>query len=97
MPVVLQRFIHSRKFWIFLTALVGLISAAYQNDGVFSASEIENMVYLAIGYGASIAIEDGLTAHNASKTTVTTPGGSDVHVTKSDETQPVQPMIGRMG
>lgn len=95
MPVVLQRFIHSRKFWVFLTALVGLVSASYQNDGVFSAGEIETMVYLAIGYGASIALEDGLTARaeaNATTTTVSTPGTSDVQVTQSpDTTLPAQP------
>lgn len=100
MPIVLQRFIHSRKFWVFITALVGLISASYQNDGVFTASEIETMVYLAIGYGASIALEDGLTARavaTATTTTVSTPGESNVTVTAPPETTPQSPMLGRMG
>lgn len=91
MPVVIDRFIHSRKFWVFLSALVGLIFASYQNDGVFSANEIRDMVMLAIGYGASIALEDGLTAYNSDKTTVSTPGGSDVTVTAPSDTPIIIP------
>lgn len=55
----LTRLLQSRKFWAFAAALVGLVSASLQNDGVFSAEEIQAISGLVIGYIFSVAYEDG--------------------------------------
>lgn len=83
MPEKLKWTLQSKKFWAFITAFVGLGFASYQNDGVITAGEIEKLVYLVIGYIASVAVEDGLSNRNATTTTVTTPS-ENVTVSTSD-------------
>lgn len=63
----LMRTLQSRKFWAFAAALVGLVSASLQNDGVFSVEEIQAVVGLVIGYIFSVAYEDGKHAEAAGK------------------------------
>lgn len=63
----LTRLLQSRKFWAFIAALVGLVSASLQNDGVFSAEEIQAIAGLVIGYILSVAYEDGKHAEAAGK------------------------------
>lgn len=85
MPEKLKWTLQSKKFWAFVTGFVGLAFASYQNDGVITAGEIEKLVYLVIGYIASVALEDGLSNRNSTTTTVSTPGVSDVTVTAPNE------------
>lgn len=92
MPEKLKWTLQSKKFWAFVTAFVGLAFASYQNDGVITAAEIEKLVYLTIGYIASVAIEDGLTNRNATTTTLTTPS-DNVTVSTSDTGTLPQPII----
>lgn len=87
MPDKLKWTLQSKKFWAFVTAFVGLGFASYQNDGVITVGEIETLVYLVIGYIASVALEDGLSNRNATTTTLTTPS-DNVTVSTSETATP---------
>lgn len=56
---LLSSFFFSRKFWIFVGALVTFLNAATA-DGVWSAEETKQLVLLFATYIASIAFEDGV-------------------------------------
>lgn len=93
-------FLKSRKFWAFIGGIITILSAAFQAE-VFPTQEvITGIVALVLGYMGTTAWEDTARSQAESKaatTTVSTPGTSDVQVTKSDTSAPAHPMIGRMG
>lgn len=64
MPVSVKKFIQSRKFWAFVTTFITGIFAAL-HDNVISQGEMQTLVLLAVGYIASVALEDGMTNHNS--------------------------------
>lgn len=94
----MSKVLQSRKFW---SAVVGLIAILYMslvNGAELDPDTVVTAIMGIVGaYMGSVALEDGLTAQNANKTTVTTPGGSDVTVIAPPETTPSQPMLDRMG
>jgi len=95
MPKVLQ----SRKLVAAIVGLVLMIVAAISNRQAIDPNTLVNAIMVVVSaYMGAVALEDGMTQRNANKTTVTTPGTSDVTVSQAPEaTQPPQPMIGRMG
>lgn len=52
-------FLHSRKFWIFMTGLITILGAAFQ-DGFVNSDELTKIGLYFTGYMASIAFEDGM-------------------------------------
>lgn len=85
----------SRKFW---SAVVGLAAILYMS--IVNGSELDpDTVVTAImgivgAYMGSVALEDGLTGRDANKTTISTPGTSDVQVIAPPDATPT---LGRMG
>lgn len=61
-----QKFIYSRKFWVFVTAFVTLFFSCYE-DGSIQVEEVKQLVLLTIGYLGSVALEDGLSNLNPPK------------------------------
>lgn len=106
----LLRVLQSRKFWAAIFGFISILWVSYQSGNTLDPDTVINAILgIVAAYIAATAWEDGKVAEaagrvsaaetTASTTTVSTPGGSDVTVTKSDENPPVppQPMLGRMG
>lgn len=92
----------SKKVWAFIIGVVTLSAAAFQVEPFPYADFTTKLVALIIGFMGSNAVEDGMKARaasNATTTTVSTPGGSDVTVVAPpDHTgTPPQPFISRTG
>jgi hypothetical protein len=102
------RALQSRKLWAAIIGFVSILWVSYQSGNTLDPDTVINAILgIVAAYIAATAWEDGKVAEaagrvsaaetTASTTTVSTPGGSDVTVTKSDDTTPPQPMLGRMG
>lgn len=93
--------LQSRKMWATLIGIVMMIITAIVNKQPIDPDTLVNGIMILVSvYVGAVAVEDGLSKNNANKTTVSTPGGSDVTViAPSDATPPVQhsPELGRMG
>lgn len=99
--------LQSRKFWSAVVGLVAILYMSLVNGAELDPDTVVNAILgIVAAYMATTAWEDSSKAEAAgrvsaaetaaSTTTVSTPGASDVTVTKSDE-NPTQPMLGRMG
>lgn len=92
--------LQSRKFWAAVVGLVAIFYTAWQSGGGVDPDTIVNAILgIVAAFIGATALEDGLSNQNANKTTVSTPGGSDVTVMAppSDSNPPVQPAVHRMG
>ena len=92
--------LQSRKFWSAVVGLAAILYMSLVNGAELDPDTVVTAIMGIVGaYMGSVALEDGLTNRDANKTTVSTPGGSDVTVTKSDDNmpQPHSPTLGRMG
>lgn len=69
---LIKSFLNSRKFWIFMTGLITILGAAYQ-DGVISSDEITKLGLYFTGYMASIAFEDGMSRRGGTGEVVIAP------------------------
>lgn len=77
----------SKKVWAFIIGVVTLTATAFQVEPFPYADFTTKLVTLTVGFMGSNAVEDGMKARahaNATTTTVSTPGESDVTVSKSD-------------
>lgn len=94
-------FLKSRKFWTFIGGVAGIFSAAAQVEPFPVTEVIVGIVTLATGYMTTTAWEDTARSKaevNATVTTVSTPGASDVQVTAPPDTSPVtlpEPLVNR--
>lgn len=89
----------SRKFWMAVIGLVLILVTAWNQDPYPTDSVVTAIMGVVAAFIGATAWEDSsrnTAASNATTTTVSTPGGSDVTVTApSDEPQPMAG--GRMG
>lgn len=98
MDEFLARFwwLKQKKNWAFVIGLVGITAAAFQADYFPYVDYTTKLVALVVGFQAANALEDGMKARaaaNATTTTVSAPGGSDVTVLAPPESpsQPIYP------
>lgn len=81
--------LQSRKFWAACVGLVAIFYTAWQSGGGVDPDTLVNAILgIVAAFIGATAIEDGLTNRNATTTTVSTPGTSDVTVTPSDTSTP---------
>lgn len=66
--------LQSRKMWATLIGLILMVVTAIANKQPIDVNALVSGIVTLVGiYVASVAIEDGLTKHNAGQTTVSTP------------------------
>lgn len=97
----------SRKFWMTLIGLVLILVTAWGQDPYPTDAVVTAIMGVVAAFIGATAWEDssrnqaaGTIAAadiNATTTTVTTPGASDVQVTASPDTVQHSPELGRMG
>lgn len=83
--------LQSRKFWAAMVGFAGIFYTAWQSGGGVDPDTLVNAILgIVAAFIGATALEDGLSSHNADKTTVSTPGASDVTViAPSDDTATV--------
>lgn len=102
------RALQSRKLWMAIIGFVSILWVSFQSGNTLDPDTVVNAILgIVAAYIAATAWEDGkqaeavgrMTAADiaASSTIVTTPGASNVTVSTTEQPQPPQPMIGRMG
>lgn len=90
--------LQSRKFWMSAIGLVLILVTAWNQDPFPTDAVVTAIMGVVAAFVAATALEDGMSKQaeaNAAKTTVTTPGESNVTVTATDA--PTQPFIDRTG
>lgn len=88
--------IQSRKMWATLIGIVMMIVTAIINKQAIDPDTLVNGIMILVSvYVSAVALEDGMTQRNATQTTVTTPGKSEVQV--SQPVAPAKPRIGPDG
>lgn len=88
--------IQSRKMWATLIGIVMMIVTAIINKQAIDPDTLVNGIMILVSvYVSAVALEDGMTQRNATQTTVTTPGTSEVQV--SQPVAPAKPFIGPDG
>lgn len=88
--------LQSRKFWSAVVGLAAIFYTAWQSGGGVDPDTLVNAILgIVAAYMGATALEDGLSNRNATTTTVSTPGTSDVTVVQSD--MPAQPVIHHTG
>lgn len=90
----------SRKFWMSILSMAVSIGVLSFSDA--EQAELVSMIVGGLGavYTIAVAIEDGMSKQaeaNAQKTTVSTPGESDVTVIAPNDTTPHVSSTGRIG
>lgn len=89
--------LQSRKFWSAVVGLIAIVYVAWHSGTALDPDTVVNAILgIVAAYMGATALEDGMSARAANRTTVSTPGASDVTVTSGDSTstQPVVPNIG---
>lgn len=93
--------LQSRKAWATLIGLILMVIAAIANKQPIDPDTLINGIMVLVGvYVGAVAIEDGMSNRaqvNATTTTVSTPGTSDVTVSKGDDKQGPQPFVHTTG
>lgn len=91
--------LQSRKMWATLIGIILMIVTAIINKQAIDPDTLVNGIMVLVGiYVSAVAVEDGMSSRanaNATTTTVTTPGTSDVKV--SQPAEPVAPRVGPDG
>lgn len=92
----------SRKFWMAVIGLIMVVVTAWGQDPYPTDSVVTAIMGVVAAYIGSVALEDGMSKQaeaNATKTTVTTPGASDVSVTTPSDANPPHkpPTVGLTG
>lgn len=105
----LLRALQSRKLWAAIIGFVSILWVSYQSGSALDPNTVINAILgIVAAYIGATAWEDGKQAEaagrigaadiNATTTTVTTPGTSDVKVSQPDApTAPAKPFIGPDG
>lgn len=77
--------LQSRKFWSAVVGFAAIIYVAWHSGAALDPDTVVNAILgIVAAYMGSTALEDGMSNRNANKTTISTPGSSDVSVISGD-------------
>lgn len=86
--------LQSRKWWSAVIGLILILVTAWNQHPFPTDAVVTAVMGVVAAYMASVALEDGLTKHNAGQTTVSTPS-SNVDISTSDT--PAKPTVTNQG